>query len=109
MRKIVIIAVLTIAALFGGVVAAGTASANAQGETIGRLKHATTSYQEPTKQSVPVHFNLKQGQQVLVVCFLEGSEYKGSHVWYRIGQDGLLCFVPRDDVIDVNPSHLRHC
>ena len=58
--------------------AAGTASANAQGETIGRLKHATTSYQEPTKQSVPVHFNLKPGQQISIVCFTEGEESRAT-------------------------------
>jgi hypothetical protein len=111
MRKIAIIAVLTIVAAFGGVVAAATTATahGGPGETTGFLKRATTSYQEPSNRSMPVHYNLKAGQEVLVVCFTEGQEVNGNNVWYRIGQQGKLGFLNRDDVTGVNPNHLRHC
>jgi hypothetical protein len=56
-----------------------------------------------------VHFGLKQDQKVLVVCFIEGQEVNGNNVWFRIGQDGKLGFIPRDVVNGVNPSALKHC
>jgi hypothetical protein len=111
MRRIAIIAVVTIATLLTGVVvAANTANAHsAPGEQIGYLKRATTSYQEPLNTSILVHFGLKQDQKVLVVCFQEGQEINGNNVWFRIGQDGKLGFVHRDLVNGVNPNALKHC
>jgi hypothetical protein len=111
MRRIATIALVTIAAVLSGVVvAANTANAHsAPGEQIGYLKRATTSYQEPSNRSIPVHFGLKQDQKVLVVCFIEGQEVNGNNVWFRIGQDGKLGFIPRDVVNGVNPDALKHC
>ena len=111
MRKIATIALVTVATLLSGVVvAASTANAHsAAAENTGYLKRATTSYQEPLNTSIPVHFGLKQDQKVLIVCFQEGQQVNGNNVWFRIGQDGKLGFIPRDVVNGVNPDALKHC
>lgn len=103
MRKLIAIATLSTAAIAGGAVLAGTASA--AGPT-GVIKRPATSYISPSTVSQPVH-HLIPNTSVDVLCFTEGQEIYGNHVWFRIRKDGQNGFVHRDAIA---PSgDIRHC
>lgn len=112
MRKpvaVLIAAGVATASLAGlGIAAASQATAHsAAQDTSIYIKKATTSYSEPTNQSTPVSYGLKEGDRVTVRCFTEGQELLGNHYWLKIAKDGKLGFVHRDTVALV--PGIPHC
>ena len=48
--------------------------------------------------------DLTYGEQVVVRCYTKGQNLGGSDVWFRIGKDDKLGFVPRATIdVPVNP------
>lgn len=63
----------------------------------------TRSYSDANNQSIKVH-DLTSGEQVVVRCYTKGQELGGSEVWFRIGKDHQLGFVPRGTIdVPVSP------
>ena len=101
-------AVLTALAVATGTVAAvslctaSTANA-ATTELFGTMTTNTSSFSDATNQSIKVH-DLTSGEQVVVRCYTKGQNLGGSDVWFRIGKDDKLGFVPRATIdVPVNP------
>ena len=92
-------AVLTALAVATGTVAAvslataGSASA-ATTELFGTMTTNTSSFSDATNQSIKVH-DLTSGEQVVVRCYTKGQNVGASDVWFRIGKNDQLGFVPR--------------
>ena len=108
MRRLATVIAITGAAAFGAIVIGGTANAvSTSAEYLGTIKRATTSYSSPSKDSIPVHFNLLPGQKANVVCWTEGQNIDNNTTWFRIGQDGHLGFVHRDVIAP--PQYAPHC
>jgi hypothetical protein len=101
-------AVLTALAVATGTVAAvslpTSSSANAAtAELFGTLTTNTSSFSDATNRSIKVH-DLTSGEQVVVRCYTKGQNLGGSDVWFRIGKDEKLGFVPRATIdVPVNP------
>ena len=100
------VAATSLASLGIAAASSATAHSSAADSTI-YIKRATTSYSAPTNQSTPVHYGLKAGESVTVRCFTEGQELLGNHYWLKIGKDGKLGFVHRDDVAP--GGNIPHC
>jgi hypothetical protein len=92
MRKIAALTAISGAAALGGLAIAGSASAESPNETYGTITQATTSYSNPTSESIVVH-ELVPNQNVLVRCSIDGESIGGNDDWYRIGRDDQLGFV----------------
>jgi hypothetical protein len=101
-------AVLTALAVATGTVAAvslsAAGSANAATtELFGTMTTNTSSYSDATTDSIKVH-DLTSGEQVVVRCYTKGQTFGGSDVWFRIGKDDQLGFVPRATIdVPVTP------
>ncbi len=107
MRKLATITALSAAVIGGGLAIASTVSADSTNETFGTITKMTTSFSNPTNQSIPVHDVLVPNQNVYVRCSVEGQDTGGDRTWIRIGRDGQLGFVPAN-AIHVN-GHISDC
>jgi hypothetical protein len=82
---------------------AGTATA-APTELYGVMTTNTSSFSDANNQSIKVH-DLTSGEQVVVRCYTRGQVVDGSDVWFRIGKNDQLGFVPRTTIdVPVNPA-----
>jgi hypothetical protein len=106
MRKIAALATVSAAAALGGLAVANSVSAEST-ETYGTITKMTTSFSNPTNQSIPVHEVLVPNQNVLARCSIEGQDIGGDTTWIRIGRDGKLGFIPASTV-QVN-GHIGSC
>ena len=106
MRKIAALATVSAAAALGGLAVANSVSAESA-ETYGTITKMTTSFSNPTNQSIPVHEVLVPNQNVLARCSIEGQDVGGDTTWIRIGRDGKLGFIPASTV-QVN-GHIGSC
>jgi hypothetical protein len=107
MRKLATITALSAAVVGAGLAVASTVSAGSTTESFGTITKMTTSFSNPTNQSIPVHETLVPNQNVLVRCSAEGQDIGGDSTWIRIGRDGQLGFVPAS-TIQVN-GHVNSC
>ena len=96
MRKTAVLTALAVATATVAAVSltnAGSASA-APTELFGTMTTTTQSFSDPNNQSITVH-DLASGEQVVVRCYTKGQNVGGSDIWFRIGKDDQLGFVPR--------------
>ena len=107
MRKLATIAAISAAVVGGGLCLASTVSAESPTETFGTITKVTTSFSNPTNESIPVHGTLVPNQNVLVRCSIDGQDIGGDTEWIRVGRDGKLGFVPASTV-QVN-GHISNC
>jgi hypothetical protein len=107
MRKLAALAAVSGAAALGGLAVASAVSADSSTEAFGTITKMTTSFSNPTNQSIPVHETLVPNQNVLVRCTIEGQDIGGDTTWIRVGRDGKLGFVPAH-TIEVN-GHVSNC
>ena len=107
MRKLAAIAAIAAAVVGGGLAVASTVSADSPTETFGTITKMTTSFSNPTNQSIPVHEVLVPNQNVLARCSVDGQTISGDNDWIRIGRDGKLGFV-HASTIQVN-GHIPNC
>jgi hypothetical protein len=106
MRKLATATVMAAAVIVGGVGVA--AEANAQsGLPSGTIKLPTNSYTSQSSESAPVHYAMRPGQKVTVVCWTQGQSVDGNDVWFRIGLDGRLGFVNRASIVP--DAYISHC
>ena len=98
MRKLATIAAISAAVVGGGLAIASTAGAESTTDTFGTITKKTTSFSNPTNQSIPVHEELVPHQNVFVRCSVEGQDIGGDTEWIRIGRDGKLGFVPASTI-----------
>jgi hypothetical protein len=105
MRKTAVLTALAVATGTVAAVSLSTASsANAATtELFGTMTTDTSSYSSATNRSITVH-DLTFAEQVVVRCYTKGQSVGGSDVWFRIGKDDKLGFVPRATIeVPVNP------
>ena len=107
MRKLATIAAISAAVVGGGLAVASTVSADSPTGTFGTITKMTTSFSNPTNQSIPVHEVLVPNQNVLVRCAVDGQTISGDNDWIRIGRDDKLGFV-HASTIQVN-GHIPNC
>ena len=107
MRKLAALVVVSSAAALGGLAVASAVSADDSTPTFGTITKMTTSFSNPTNQSIPVHEVLVPNQNVLARCTIEGQDVGGDSTWIRIGRDGMLGFIPAH-TIQVN-GHIPNC
>jgi hypothetical protein len=93
MRKLAALAAISGVAALGGLAVASSVSAESNTESTGTITQLTTSYSNPTNESIPVHDPLVPNQNVAVRCVTEGQSLGGDATWYRIGRDDKLGFV----------------
>ena len=77
MRKLATITALSAAVVGAGLAVASTVSAGSTTESFGTITKMTTSFSNPTNQSIPVHETLVPNQNVLVRCSAEGQDIGG--------------------------------
>jgi hypothetical protein len=104
MRKLVLIAALSLAGV-AAIVGPATAAAP-QAAGTGTIINYATSYTSPSNTSIPVH-HLVPGEQVETLCFREGQVLNGNPYWFLIRSDGETAYVHRGSISP--PPDLRHC
>ena len=108
MRKVAAIITLSAATALGAIVIGGTANAGSvdTSDHVGWIKQATTSYQDPTNKSRPIHYGL-QPDPIRMICFAEGQEMDKNPYWILVDKDGNRGFVHR--YATAPAEDLRHC
>lgn len=106
MRKLAVASLVAAAVAVGVVGVAADANAQA-GLPSGTIKIPTNSYTSQSSESTPVHYAMQPGQKVTVVCWTQGESVDGNDMWFRIGLDGRLGFVPREVVSP--DAYVSHC
>ena len=106
MRKTAVLTALAIATATVAAVSlttAGSATA-APTELFGVITANTSSFSDANNQSIKVH-DLATGEQVVVRCYTKGQTVGGSDIWFRVGKDDELGFVPRTTInVPVYPA-----
>ena len=107
MRKLVLIAALSVAGV-AAMVGAATAAAKHRPHAAGTgtiIGHAT-SYSSPSNTSIPVQ-HLRNGEKVEVLCFRQGQVLHDNPYWFLIRHNGVMGYVHRHSI---SPPHdVRHC
>jgi len=108
MRKVAAIIILSAATALGAIGIGGTATAGSVDTSshVGWIKRTTTSYQDPTNRSRPVHYGLQPGP-IRMICFAEGQQIDNNPYWILVDKDGTRGFVNRDSTAPA--EDLRHC
>lgn len=97
MRKTLVKGTVAAALVALGVIAAaGSATAAETAAARGEITRDTSSYSAPTTYS-PTVSTLTRGQQVTVLCSIEGQRHPGdgSPYWFRVRDERGDSFVPR--------------
>src|SRR5215213_11602690 len=108
MRELAAIAGLSAAATFGGLAVASSVGAQSGDESTGTIKAPTTSYSNPTNESIRVHNNLRPEEIVAVRCSTEGQGIDDQYTWFQVGKDDRPAFVDAD-TIHINAETVGHC
>jgi len=109
MRKLVLIAALSVAgvaAMLGAATATAAAQPHRHAAGTGIIIGKTESYSSPSNTSIVVQ-TLHNGQHVEVLCFRHGQVLHGNSYWFFIQHLGVRGYVHRHS-IHVE-GHVPHC
>jgi hypothetical protein len=110
MRKLILIGVLSVAAVGAttGIASAATndPKSESQAAGTGTIIDYATSYTSPSDDSYVVH-HLKPGEEVETYCFREGQVLNGNPYWFVIRSDDQTAYVHRNSISP--PKDVRHC